>query len=135
MAAFLNCSAIPFDLLESDLFGHEKGAAGAAAENFTRFAGTRVRERLGSSRTHRINVRLVDATHRDVAQMIARNEFRSDLYHRLNVFPVVLPPLRERREDIAQLVSHLVELFARRMGKCIEQIPQTTMNAFAPSSY
>jgi formate hydrogenlyase transcriptional activator len=121
--------------LESDLFGHEKGAAGAAAENFTRFAGTRVRERLGSSRTHRINVRLVDATHRDVAQMIARNEFRSDLYHRLNVFPVVLPPLRERREDIAQLVSRLVELFARRMGKCIEQIPQTTMNAFAPSSY
>jgi len=159
----LNCSAIPFDLLESELFGHEKGAfTGAVAQKIGRFemadTGTlfldeigdlplalqpkllRVLqeqefERLGSGRTHRINVRLVAATHRDLAQMVARNEFRSDLYYRLNVFPVVLPPLRERREDIAQLVSHFVELFARRMGKRIEQIPQTTMNAFIAYSW
>jgi formate hydrogenlyase transcriptional activator len=154
----LNCSAIPFDLLESELFGHEKGAfTGAVSQKVGRFemadTGTlfldeigdlplglqpkilRVLqeqefERLGSGRTHRINVRLVAATHRNLAQMIARNEFRSDLYYRLNVFPVVLPPLRERREDIRPLVSHFIELFARRMGKRIEQIPQTTMNAF-----
>ena len=159
----LNCSAIPFDLLESELFGHEKGAfTGAIAQKMGRFeladTGTlfldeigdlplavqpkllRVLqeqefERLGSGRTHRINVRLVAATHRDLAQMVARNEFRSDLYYRLNVFPVVLPPLRERREDIAQLVSHFAELFAGRMGKRIEQIPQTTMNAFLEYSW
>jgi formate hydrogenlyase transcriptional activator len=159
----LNCSAIPFDLLESELFGHEKGAfTGAVSQKIGRFemadTGTlfldeigdlplalqpkllRVLqeqefERLGSGRTHRINVRLVAATHRDLAQMATRNEFRSDLYYRLNVFPVVLPPLRERREDIAQLVSHFVELFARRMGKRIEQIPQTTMNAFIAYSW
>src|SRR6202007_1254276 len=81
-------------------------------------------ERLGSGRTHRINVRLVAATHRDLAGMVKRNEFRSDLYYRLNVFPVVLPPLRERREDIPQLAAHFVQVFARRMGKLIEQIPQ-----------
>jgi len=159
----LNCSAIPFDLLESELFGHEKGAfTGAVSQKIGRFemadTGTlfldeigdlplavqpkllRVLqeqefERLGSGRTHRINVRLVAATHRDLAQMVARNEFRSDLYYRLNVFPVVLPPLRERREDIGRLVSHFVELFARRMGKRIEHIPQTTMNAFLEYSW
>src|ERR1700737_4563794 len=159
----LNCAAIPFDLLESELFGHEKGAfTGAIAQKIGRFetadTGTlfldeigdlpqalqpkllRVLqeqefERLGSSRTHRINVRLVAATHRDLTQMVARNEFRSDLYYRLNVFPVVLPPLRERRQDIAPLVSHFVELFARRMGKRIEQISQTTMNAFIEYSW
>jgi formate hydrogenlyase transcriptional activator len=159
----LNCAAIPFDLLESELFGHEKGAfTGAIAQKIGRFetadTGTlfldeigdlpqalqpkllrvlqeREFERLGCGRTHRINVRLVAATHRDLTQMVARNEFRSDLYYRLNVFPVVLPPLRERRQDIAPLVSHFVELFARRMGKRIEQISQTTMNAFIEYSW
>src|SRR5262245_22683888 len=154
----LNCSAIPFDLLESELFGHEKGAfTGAIAQKIGRFemadTGTlfldeigdlplalqpkllRVLqeqefERLGSGRTHHINVRLVAATHRDLLEMVARKEFRSDLYYRLNVFPVMVPPLRERREDVRQLVLHFAELFARRMGKHIEQIPETTMNAF-----
>jgi len=155
----LNCAAIPFDLLESELFGHERGAfTGAIAQRVGRFemadTGTlfldeigdlplalqpkllRVLqeqefERLGSGRTHRINVRLVAATHRDLAHMVAHNEFRSDLYYRLNVFPVLIPPLRERRDDIPQLVLHFVEVFSRRMGKRIEQISQATMNAFS----
>jgi len=154
----LNCAAIPFDLLESELFGHEKGAfTGAVAQKIGRFemanTGTlfldeigdlplalqpkllrilqeQEFERLGSGRTHQINVRLVAATHRDLAEMVARNEFRSDLYYRLNVFPVLVPPLRQRREDIRELVLHFVDVFGRRMGKHIEQIPQTTMNAF-----
>jgi formate hydrogenlyase transcriptional activator len=154
----VNCAAIPFDLLESELFGHEKGAfTGAIAQKIGRFemadTGTifldeigdlplalqpkllRVLqeqefERLGSGRTHRINVRLVAATHRELAEMTARNEFRSDLYYRLNVFPVLIPPLRERGEDICQLVEHFVQVFSQRMGKRIERIPQTTMNAF-----
>ena len=86
-------------------------------------------ERLGSCRTHQINVRLVAATHCDLAEMVACNKFRSDLYYRLNVFPVLVPALREHRKDIHQLVLHFIEVFARRMGKHIEQIPQTTMNA------
>ena len=154
----LNCAAIPFDLLESELFGHEKGAfTGAIAQKMGRFemadTGTlfldeigdiplalqpkllRVLqeqefERLGSGRTHRVNVRLVAATHRDLTQMVNRNEFRSDLYYRLNVFPVVLPPLRERREDIVPLVSYFVESFSRRIGKPINDIPQETLTAF-----
>ena len=154
----LNCSAIPFDLLESELFGHEKGAfTGAVAQKIGRFemadTGTlfldeigdmplglqpkllRVLqeqefERLGSGRTHRINVRLVAATHRDLAEMVAKKEFRSDLYYRLNVFPVALPPLRERRQDIPQLTSHFVEICARRMGKQIDHIPQDMLAAF-----
>ena len=159
----LNCAAIPFDLLESELFGHEKGAfTGAIMQKLGRFemadTGTlfldeigdiplalqpkllRVLqeqefERLGSGRTHRINVRLVAATHRDLSEMIERNEFRSDLYYRLNVFPVVLPPLRERRQDIPQLVSHFVDIFARRMGKRIDHVPEETMEAFTSYSW
>jgi formate hydrogenlyase transcriptional activator len=155
----LNCAAIPIDLLESELFGHEKGAfTGAVAQKVGRFemahTGTlfldeigdlplalqpkllRVLqeqefERLGGCLTHRINVRLVAATHRDLVHMVARDEFRSDLYYRLNVFPVLIPPLRERRDDLRQLVLHFVEVFSRRMGKRIEQIPEATMNAFS----
>ena len=154
----LNCSAIPFDLLESELFGHEKGAfTGAVAERIGRFemadTGTlfldeigdlplalqpkllRVLqeqefERLGGCRTHQINIRLVAATNRDLATMVTRNEVRSDLYYRLNVFPVLIPPLRDRGRDICLLVKHFVEVFSRRIGKRIEQIPETTMNAF-----
>jgi formate hydrogenlyase transcriptional activator len=159
----LNCAAIPFDLLESELFGHEKGAfTGAIAQKIGRFemadTGTlfldeigdlppavqpkllRVLqeqefERLGSGRTHRIDVRLVAATHRDLAEMVARNEFRSDLYYRLNVFPVLLPPLRERRQDIPGLVLHFVETFSRRMGKPIRHVPPETLEAFTLYSW
>ena len=159
----LNCSAIPFDLLESELFGHEKGAfTGAIAQKVGRFemahTGTlfldeigdlplalqpkllRVLqeqefERLGGVRTHSINVRLIAATHRDLTDMVRRNEFRSDLYYRLNVFPVVLPPLRERREDIPQLVSHFIEIFARRIGKQIDHLPEETMQALTSYSW
>jgi len=154
----VNCAAIPFDLLESELFGHEKGAyTGAIAQKIGRFemadTGTlfldeigdlplalqpkllRVLqeqefERLGSGRTHRINVRLISATHRDLSEMVARKGFRSDLYYRLNVFPIELPPLRERSEDIPQLISHFVKGFARRMRKSIRFIPPETMAAF-----
>jgi formate hydrogenlyase transcriptional activator len=92
-------------------------------------------ERLGSGRTHRINVRVVSATHRDLTEMVRRNEFRGDLYYRLNVFPVVLPPLRERRQDIELLVSHFVEIFSRRMRKRIDYVPEETIEAFASYSW
>ncbi len=155
----LNCAAIPFDLLESELFGHERGAfTGAISQRVGRFEmadkGTlfldevgdippalqskllrvlqeREFERLGGTRTHRVDVRLVAATNRDLADMVKRNEFRSDLYYRLNVFPIMLPPLRERREDIPLLVEHFVNLFSRRMGKHIEHIPPETMSALS----
>ena len=159
----VNCAAIPFDLLESELFGHEKGAfTGAIAQKIGRFemadTGTlfldeigdlplalqpkllRVLqeqefERLGSGRTHRISVRLVAATHRDLTDMVARKGFRSDLYYRLNVFPIELPPLRERPNDIPQLISHFVNGFSKRMSKPIRVIPLETMIAFTSYSW
>jgi formate hydrogenlyase transcriptional activator len=153
----INCAAIPLDLLESELFGHEKGAfTGAIAQKLGRFEmadkGTlfldeigdippalqpkllRVLqeqqfERLGGSRTHQVDVRLVAATHRNLPEMTERGEFRSDLYYRLNVFPIFLPSLRARREDIPLLVEHFVELSIRRTGRPIDYIPQETMDA------
>jgi transcriptional regulator with GAF, ATPase, and Fis domain len=154
----LNCAAIPLDLLESELFGHERGAfTGAIAQKIGRFeladGGTlfldevgdipgplqpkllRVLqeqefERLGSTRTIRANVRLVAATNRDLAQMVERERFRVDLYYRLNVFPILLPPLRDRREDIPALVMHFVEVVSRKIGKRVDGIPPATMAAF-----
>jgi formate hydrogenlyase transcriptional activator len=154
----LNCAAIPLDLLESELFGHEKGAfTGAIAQKIGRFEmadkGTlfldevgdipsalqpkllRVLqeqefERLGSGRTHKVDVRLVAATNRNLLKMVDRGQFRSDLYYRLNVFPILLPALRERREDIPALVRHFVKLFSHRMGKQVEDISPETMAAF-----
>ena len=153
----VNCAAIPLDLLESELFGHERGAfTGAIAQKIGRFEladkGTlfldevgdiplplqpkllRVLqeqefERLGSGRTHRVNVRVVAATHRDLQQMVKGNEFRSDLYYRLNVFPVLLPPLRARQEDIPKLVTHFVGFYGRQIGNRIEHIAEETMAA------
>jgi formate hydrogenlyase transcriptional activator len=151
----VNCAAIPTGLLESELFGHEKGAfTGAIAQRIGRFelanGGTLLLdevgdiapalqpkllrvlqeqefERLGSTRTIRVNVRVVAATNADLAEKVADKEFREDLYYRLNVFPIVMPPLRERREDIPPLVRHLTQKIARRMKKRIDSIPATAM--------
>jgi len=153
----LNCAAIPLGLLESELFGHEKGAfTGAVAQKVGRFElankGTlfldevgdiplelqakllRVLqeqefERLGSNRTHKVDVRLIAATHRDLAGMVKQGTFREDLYYRINVFPIQVPALRQRAEDIPMLVRHFTELHARRMNKRIDEIPQPTIDA------
>jgi formate hydrogenlyase transcriptional activator len=151
----LNCAAIPTGLLESELFGHEKGAfTGAITQKIGRMElgdqGTlfldevgdipieiqpkllralqeREFERLGSTHTRRVNVRLIAATNRDLEQMIADREFRSDLYYRLHVFPIRIPPLRERKEDIRQLVSYFVQKFAKQMQKKIDLISPVVM--------
>jgi formate hydrogenlyase transcriptional activator len=151
----MNCAAIPTGLLESELFGHEKGAfTGAIAQKVGRLEladqGTlfldevgdipieiqpkllralqeREFERLGSTHTRKVNMRLVAATNRDLEEMIAKKEFRSDLFYRLNVFPIRIPPLRERKEDIPLLVSYFVQKFAKQMQKNIEGISSVVM--------
>jgi formate hydrogenlyase transcriptional activator len=153
----LNCAAIPTGLLESELFGHERGAfTGAIAQKvgrveladlgslfldeigdippelqpkLLRVLQEREFERLGSTRTQKVDVRIVAATHRNLEEMIIEKQFRSDLYYRLNVFPITIPPLRERPGDIPQLVRHFVRQSARRMNKVIEAIPCETMEA------
>jgi len=153
----LNCAAIPSGLLESELFGHERGAfTGALAQRMGRLQlahrGTlfldeigdlpvelqpkllralqeQEFERLGSSQTIRVDVRIVAATNQNLAQMVSERRFRADLYYRLNVFPILLPALRDRAEDIPALVSYFVQEFARRMNKTIDGIPEHVMES------
>src|SRR5208282_4800122 len=154
----VNCAAIPTGLLESELFGHEKGAfTGAVSQKIGRMEladhGTlfldevgeiplelqpkllRVLqdhefERLGGTRTIKVDLRLVAATNRDLAKDVAEHQFRSDLFYRLNVFPIRLPSLRERRDDIPLLIRYFIRKFARAMDRGIETVPSETMNAF-----
>jgi len=151
----LNCAAIPTGLLESELFGHEKGAfTGAISQKIGRLEladqgslfldevgdipleiqpkllralQEREFERLGTTHTRKVNVRLIAATNRDLEKMISDREFRSDLYYRLNVFPIRIPPLKERKEDIALLVSYFVQKFSKQMQKKIEAVPMAVM--------
>src|SRR5437899_3025510 len=153
----LNCAAIPLGLLESELFGHERGAfTGAVAQKIGRFeaanGGTlfldeigdvppelqakllRVLqeqefERLGSTHTHRVNVRVLAATNQDLSGLVAEKKFRMDLYYRVNVFPIRIPPLRHRAEDIPLLVAHFVQRYAESMGRHIEKINSDSMDA------
>jgi formate hydrogenlyase transcriptional activator len=159
----INCSAIPIDLLESELFGHGKGAfTGALDQERGRFElahqGTVLLdevgdlplamqpkllcvleegefERLGDSRTHRADVRVIAATNHDLANAVAQRRFRVDLYYRVNVFPIRLPPLRERRGDIPLLAWHFVQRFARNMNKHIENIAPDSMNFVVNSEW
>lgn len=159
----VNCAAIPSGLLESELFGHERGAfTGAVIQKIgrveladqgslfldeigdiplelqpklLRVLQEREFERLGSTRTKKVDVRVVAATHRDLEEMIQEKQFRSDLYYRLNVFPISIPPLRERPEDIPLLVRHFAEQFAQRMKKTIDAIPFETMEALTRYSW
>ena len=159
----MNCAAIPSGLLESELFGHEKGAfTGALMQKKGRFEiadqGTlfldeigdislelqpkllravqeQEFERLGSANTIGVNVRIIAATHRDLSAMIRDEKFREDLFYRLNVFPIEIPPLRERREDIPLLVNYFVSKFSRRMGRQISSIPTATMDALTNNAW
>lgn len=159
----LNCAAIPSGLLESDLFGHERGAfTGAMVMKKGRFeladGGTlfldeigdislelqpkllravqeQEFERLGSTRTIHVDARIIVATHRDLSEMMREGDFREDLFYRFNVFPIEIPPLRERREDIPLLVNHFVSTLARRMGKRITSVPSRTMQALVGYSW
>jgi DNA-binding NtrC family response regulator len=159
----LNCAAIPSGLVESELFGHEKGAfTGALMQKRGRFeladGGTLFLdeigdisldlqpkllralqehefERLGSTRTIHVDARLIAATHRDLEAMIGKNQFREDLFYRLNVFPIEIPPLRERREDIPLLVNYFVSRLSRRMQKCIRTIPKEAMEALVSAPW
>jgi len=159
----VNCAAIPSGLLESELFGHERGAfTGAITQKIGRLEladqgslfldeigdiplelqpkllrvlQEREYERLGSTQTKTVNVRVVAATHRNLEEMILQKQFRSDLYYRLNVFPITIPPLRERAEDIPPLVRHFARQFAQRMNKTIDEISSETMEALVRYSW